>query len=403
MSRPAWKFAAPVAWQVWLFAAASLVSHAAARGDESAPVGDRASAPTIQWNAREERVEVTGLAPAFCAAAAAADLTRDQWNLLLQASVVDERGRNAAPMLGRHIVDGPLIAFVPRFPLRPGLKYRAVFDPAAAAFATTDAPARMETVVSLPAAPPQATTVVEAVYPSARELPENLLKFYVHFSAPMGRGESYKYVRIVDRDGREVPDAILEIGEELWDAEQRRLTLLFDPGRIKRGLKPNEEVGSPLLAGREYELVIDAPWRDAEGAPLVKAWRRGFRVMPPDDQQPVPRRWTIEAPAAGSRDVLTVQFDEPLDRALLDHMLAVRNAVGAAVPGQIRVDREETRWRFEPDAPWTLGRYLLAVDPALEDRAGNSVGRAFEVLDGAASLQSPSAEIVELPFETAAP
>lgn len=388
--------------RVWLIVAASLALNAAARGDESALAAERAALPTIQWNAGDARVEVVGLAPEFCEKIAAAELTRDQWSRLFSASVVHEQRRPAAPMLGRYFVDGPVIAFVPRFPLRPGLKYRAVFD-SAAALATNDAPARMETILSLPAAPPQASTVVEAVYPSGQELPENLLKFYVHFSAPMGRGDSYKHVRIVARDGGDVPDAILEVGEELWDAEQRRLTLLFDPGRIKRGLKPNEEVGSPLLAGREYELVIDASWRDADGAPLAKTWLRGFHVMPPDDQQPDPHRWNIEAPTAGSRDALTVNLDEPLDRALLDHMLTVRDSAGAEVLGEIRVDREETRWRYEPDAPWPPGRYMLAVDPDLEDRAGNSVGRAYEVLDGAANTRAPSTEVVELPFEIAAP
>jgi hypothetical protein len=388
--------------EVWLIAIASLAFYAAARGDESASSAERAG-PTIRWNASDERVEIVGLAPEFREAVAAADLTRKQWNLLFQVSVVDERGRHAAPMLGRHVVDGPLIAFAPRFPLRPGLRYLAVFDPTAVALGANDAPARLETIVSLPAAPPQATTVVEAVYPSGEELPENLLKFYVHFSAPMGRGDSYKYVRIVDGDGREVTDAILEIGEELWDAEQRRLTLLFDPGRIKRGLKPNEEVGSPLLAGREYALVIDAEWRDAQGAPLGMAWRRGFRVMPPDDQQPDPHRWSIKAPAAGTRDALAVQFDEPLDRALLDHMLTVRHADGDALLGLTRVDHQETRWRFEPDAPWAAGRYVLSVDPALEDRAGNSVGRPFEVLDGTANSRPPLTDKVELPFDISAP
>src|SRR5262249_36699089 len=37
------------------------------------------------------------------------------------------------------------------------------------------------------AAPPPAPTTVVAIYPSAKELPENVLKFYLHFSAPMGR------------------------------------------------------------------------------------------------------------------------------------------------------------------------------------------------------------------------
>jgi len=45
----------------------------------------------------------------------------------------------------------------------------------------------LETVLQLPAAEPGPATMVEHVYPSTDELPENQLKFYLHFSAPMSR------------------------------------------------------------------------------------------------------------------------------------------------------------------------------------------------------------------------
>ena len=49
----------------------------------------------------------------------------------------------------------------------------------------------------------------------------------------------------------------LELDEELWSPDGTRFTLIFDPGRIKRGLKPREEVGPVLEAGKSYSLVID--------------------------------------------------------------------------------------------------------------------------------------------------
>ena len=43
-----------------------------------------------------------------------------------------------------------------------------------------------------------------------------------------------------------------------------RFTLLFDPGRIKRGLKPAQRrVGPVLEEGKSYTLVIDRGWTDA--------------------------------------------------------------------------------------------------------------------------------------------
>ena len=50
-------------------------------------------------------------------------------------------------------------------------------------------------------------------------------------------------------------DLGLEVGEELWDADQCRLTLFFDPGRIKRGLRPHLEAGPPLTEGEAYRLT----------------------------------------------------------------------------------------------------------------------------------------------------
>ena len=124
---------------------------------------------------------------------------------------------------------------------------------------------------------PITLTVVESVYPSAEILPENLLRFYLQFSAPMSRGEAYTHIRLLDAAGRAVADPFLELNEELWSGDGRRFTLLFDPGRIKRGLKPREEVGPVLEAGKSYTLVIDRQWPDAQGNPLA---RRVSQVVP---------------------------------------------------------------------------------------------------------------------------
>src|SRR5262249_56091734 len=91
--------------------------------------------------------------------------------------------------------------------------------------------------------PETVPTVVEHVYPSRKELPENLLRFYFHFSAPMSRGDVYQYIRLLDAAGKPIEAPFLELEQELWDESGRRFTLLIDPGRIKRGLKPREEGG----------------------------------------------------------------------------------------------------------------------------------------------------------------
>ncbi|HEX3724679.1 MAG TPA: hypothetical protein VHV08_00485, partial [Pirellulales bacterium] len=73
-----------------------------------------------------------------------------------------------------------------------------------------------------------------------------------------------------------------------------------------------------------------------------------------------------------------VRFGEPLDHALLGRMLWITDARGKKVAGNTTIIDEESCWRFKPERPWTPGSYELVVDRAIEDLAGNSIGRAFD-------------------------
>ena len=59
-----------------------------------------------------------------------------------------------------------------------------------------------EWTFEVPEADAVAATVVEEIYPTADVLPENHLKFYLHFSAPMSRGEAYLRVHLLDEAGK---------------------------------------------------------------------------------------------------------------------------------------------------------------------------------------------------------
>ena len=67
----------------------------------------------------------------------------------------------------------------------------------------------------------------------------------------------------------------VEIQQELWDTNNTRLTVLFDPGRIKRGVLPNEQLGPPIVDGKHYTLLIDRGWQDARGVPLARGISQG--------------------------------------------------------------------------------------------------------------------------------
>jgi hypothetical protein len=73
-----------------------------------------------------------------------------------------------------------------------------------------------------------------------------------------------------------------------------------------------------------------------------------------------------------------VEFDRPLDQALLEHTLWVHDPAGMPLNGRGTVASGERCWRFEPQPPWAEGRHLVLVDPRLEDLAGNSLIRVFD-------------------------
>jgi hypothetical protein len=129
-----------------------------------------------------------------------------------------------------------------------------------------------------------------------------------------------------------------------------------------------------LVEGRRYPQRISADWRDANGEPLASPADKTFRVAAEERHPVSPNEWRIAAPPAGTRKPLVVTFPTPLDFALLQHTITV-----AGVAGEITVARNETEWRFTPEVPWRDGEHHLSIATALEDLAGNRVGRVFDV------------------------
>lgn len=343
-------------------------------------------------------VELVDLEPRL--RARLADLTAGEWREVFPIYTGDEPpvDGDLPPVLGSYDVDGPVVRFRPRYPLVAGLAYSARLD--LSRFAPDAAPVIAR--FSLPAAAAEPSTVVTAIHPTADELPENLLRLYVHFSAPMARGEAYERVRLLDASGAPVEAPFVEVGEELWDPEMRRLTLFFDPGRIKRGLRPHAEAGPPLAAGEAYVLVVDAAWRDAQGLPLKAGFEKPFRAAGADRTSPDPSAWRVEAPAAGTREPLVVGFPEPLDHGLLQRVLRVRDAAGALVAGEIGIGDGERRWAFTPSADWRPGEYRLEVEAILEDVAGNNLVQVFDVDPGLGERSASQEGAVVLPFAVGA-
>ena len=335
-------------------------------------------------------------------------LTRDEWTALLRVAVANDTNVSGVPgdgpaMLGTYSIGNGAIRFAPQFAFDPGRRYVVVLDPARLPPPSGRQPQswrsrRIEATIGVP--PPEghpATRIVD-VYPTAREVPENQLRLYIYFSAPMGRRSGLDHVRLLDETGRATEDPFLPLDVDLWNADRTRYTVLFDPGRVKRGVLPNEQMGRSLIKGRTYTLVVDKNWRDADGQPLGAPFQREFRVGPADERPIDPAEWRFETPVEGTVDPLVVSFPKPLDYGLLLRALCVCNARGERLEGDIRIEATETRWIFASRVPWQAGEYRLVASAILEDVAGNRIGKSFEVDARASATGEHESQTVTWPF-----
>ena len=344
-------------------------------------------------------IEVTGVGK-DAAKLKDAKLAPAEWRAILRVMVADGTPEEIAtrpPLAGTFSVADGAIRFEPQFPLVPGVRYQATFNPSKIPGGDPKAKP-ITTGIAIAKPPPGPPSSVAAIFPSADRLPGNTLRFYLQFSAPMGRGNVYRHLKLIRDDGKEVFAPFLELDEELWSVDGTRLTVFFHPGRVKQGLQPREEFGPILEEGRSYTFAIDRKWQDAEGQPLRAEFRKTFTAGPPDGQPVNPRDWTLIAPRANSDAPLILRLAKPLDRALLGRMVWVTDAAGKKVDGTIAVGGGERVVTFAPAKPWARGEYKLVVDDRLEDVCGNRVGEPFEVDVFRPVTKKVETKTVERPF-----
>ncbi len=234
---------------------------------------------------------------------------------------------------------------------------------------------REQARVTVPRAPATRTAVVRSIDPGGEWVPANLLRFSVTFSAEMEEGSADGHIHLCDASGDDVPGALFSMTPELWDRERRRLTVLLEPGRVKRGLRPNLLAGAPLAEGSAVTLVVDPELRDSSGTELTEGTHRTYRVGPAMRARIDPARWDVRWPKPG-HDQLAVRFDRPLDRTLVRRCLAVVDERGHLIAGRPALDIDASVWTFAPDSRG--GSWRLQIDTRLEDLAGNSVRRPFD-------------------------
>ena len=223
--------------------------------------------------------------------------SQDDWRSLFPIYTGSTWPKDDRPhLLGRYEVGPNVIRFLPTFPLAPEMSVIARFQP-------ESGPAAQRVLV-VPGSTAPAPTVI-AVYPTS-DVPENLLKLYIHFSQPMRPAGPYDHIYLLDDNGTRVNPPFVEIEPPLWDADTKRLTLLFEPGRIKRGIRQHTDLGLPLSKDAIFTLVVDAQMRDASGQVLGRAHESTF----------VPSR-TIEARLERRAGRFGCRVQKPVTRSSL--------------------------------------------------------------------------------------
>jgi hypothetical protein len=324
-------------------------------------------------------VDLTGLDPEYLHEMSKQPGADERWQKVLACFTEEAAMRPGwPPVVGEYQVTGTRVRFQPLFPFAAGGVYTCRFSLAGEQVPPDSGPAEgVELTFTMPAPVGHAATRVTAIHPRGATVPENLLRLYIHFSAPMQRKDVQNHIRLFNSRGEEVGMPFVQVNHGLWDAESRRLTLFFHPGRIKRGVAPHESMGSVLQAGETYRLVVDGDLRDSRGYPLAAGYEQEFVVVSADRRSPEPVAWLLEAPGSAGAPV-SVKFPEALDHALLERFIVVRDAGGTLVSGRVMVSVEGDRWSFIPGDSWGPGAYTLVVNPALEDLAGNSLDRLFD-------------------------
>jgi hypothetical protein len=349
-------------------------------------LGAQSTDAPLRFEATPAGRQVVARLPAeFAGKLPAGGLTQEHGEAVLTLSLLADNTNTPGPsMLGKYHRSGNELTFTPRFPLGAGATYRASLKIAGR---TTSLDYRIPMLAAK--TPPK----IVKIYPTADVLPANHLRFYIYFDRPMRGGkEIFKYLAILDDKGKEVGEPWLE--DEIWDEENNCLILYIHPGRIKWGVELRELMGPVLYEKRSYALVIRGDWTDLEGNKIGKDAIKKFTTTAEDRVRIKLSDWKLSVPRASTRDAVTLALPKSVDYRSLQTGLTVTNAKGQNIAGAITVGKEEKSWSFTPTQPWPAGLHHVRVSPDLEDVAGNTPSRPFDM-----DLLLPAAQAQTLQFE----
>ena len=235
---------------------------------------------------------------------------------------------------------------------------------------------------------------VVAISPQLDELPMNVLRIYIHFSSPMSFQNPYEFISIINEKGEELVEPFVIVPEGLWNIDRRRLTLLFHPGRIKRGVGPNMTEGDILSVGQSYQFKINDKWKGSNGQNLEQEFTTTFSVKNPIQEKIRYEEWELKG-QQNHVGQLHIKTKHPLDQALAKRMLFIRKNDGTFLPSKVEFDDAynlRIHWEKQDG-----DEFELVIDPRLEDICGNTPLNAFDYESGNRALTD---KVISRAFDT---
>lgn len=302
---------------------------------------------------------------------------------------------NKAPIVGRYESDNKSVKFIPRFDFVEGQDY---------VVRVMQQDEKNSDFIKLTRFNIQSDSAlikaeVTSIYPSGDSLPENVLRFYIHFSTPMKPHVAFNYIKLVDAFGNIDDAAFMKFKQELWSEDRKRLTVLMDPGRIKRMVSTNLRLGPALHEGKRYQLVVDSGWPTANGNERLAGFSKSFYVSKALRELPNVEHWRISIPAIHTKGMLKIELDSPFDHQLLHTNIKVFSVDGEKILGKVVVGKHETEWAFHPNQAWLDKQVFLVIDSELEDVAGNNFR---DLLDHSIEVETKKLSHISIPLKLTA-
>lgn len=198
------------------------------------------------------------------------------------------------------------------------------------------------------------------LHPGVSVWPANLLRFHIEFQQPAPVNDVLRNLRLLRSDGFDARGAIVDLDYGLWSADDRWLTVIFHPGRVKSGLQAHEQLGPALIEGVSYSIQINLP---EYSTPM------SFTVGPTEDRPIDPQVWRCRKP---NPEELILYLNRAVDTlSAFSHLRLVdRNERALAAPHAI--DGHSIRFPLPAEAT------ALRIDSRFEDPCGNRCARSFE-------------------------